>query len=60
MPGIFTGMRRGELGGLQWSCVDWINSQIHVKGSLYQRKLQTPKTKNSVRVIDTAPTRSRS
>ena len=53
--GIFTGMRRGELGGLQWAHVDWVNSQIHVKGSLYQRKLQTPKTKNSVRVIDIGP-----
>lgn len=53
--GIFTGMRRGELGGLQWSCVDWVNSQVYVKRSLYQRKLQTPKTKNSVRVIDIGP-----
>jgi len=53
--GIFTGMRRGELGGLQWSCVDWVNSQVHVKRSLYQRKLQTPKTKNSIRVIDIGP-----
>ncbi len=53
--GIFTGMRRGELGGLQWSCVDWVNSQVHVKRGLYQRKLQTPKTKNSVRVIDIGP-----
>jgi integrase len=53
--GIFTGMRRGELGGLQWSCVDWVNSQAHVKRSLYQRNPQTPKTKNSVRVIDIGP-----
>ena len=53
--GVFTGMRRGELGGLQCSCVDWVNSQVHVKRSLYQRKLQTPKTKNSVRVIDIGP-----
>jgi integrase len=49
---IFTGMRRGELLGLKWGDVDWVNNQIHVRRSLYKGKLQSPKSKYSVRTID--------
>jgi integrase len=38
---IFTGMRRGELLGLQWSDIDWVNSKIHVRRSLYKGGFQT-------------------
>ena len=51
-----TGMRRGELGALQWKDIDLLGMQIHVRrtwGKLeggYGYKL--PKTKNSERTID--------
>ncbi len=33
---ILTGMRRGELLGLQWGDIDWNHSQIHVRRSLWK------------------------
>ena len=52
---VWTGARRGELLGFSWPNVDWLNSQICVKQGLYKRRLQTPKTDNSVRAIDMTP-----
>lgn len=58
-----TGMRRGEIFGLQWSDIDLKNRQIHVIHNLSYMadvsedkkvrhlELQTPKTKNSIRII---------
>lgn len=59
-----TGMRRGEIFGLQWSDVDFENREINVihnlsyigdideNGKITRHiKLQTPKTTNSIRVI---------
>ena len=59
-----TGMRRGEIFGLQWSDIDFKNRQIHIIHNLtytainitensknYRVELQTPKTKNSIRTI---------
>jgi integrase len=53
---LITGCRRGEIGGLLWSSVDWENSQIYVDRAIlysagegiYEDK---PKTKTSVRWI---------
>ncbi|HKA55729.1 MAG TPA: tyrosine-type recombinase/integrase [Candidatus Binatia bacterium] len=63
-----TGMRRGELLALQWGDIDWHESQIYVRRSLYfeahrttqERKWRfiTPKSKNSVRAINMSPTLS--
>ncbi len=64
-----TGMRRGELFGLQWEDIDWEKNVIHVKRALYwrygkyqQRKVGhpnhvfvKPKSKASVRDIDLSP-----
>jgi len=52
---IFTGMRRGELLGLKWEDIDWLNRKIHVKRSLYKTTFQTPKSKHSKRAIDIGP-----
>lgn len=56
---LITGMRIGEVGGLQWEDVDFTSRFIYVKRSLtYQyedgkkiMRLTSPKTENSVRKI---------
>ncbi|MGL5434602.1 MAG: tyrosine-type recombinase/integrase [Lachnospiraceae bacterium] len=56
---LLTGMRIGEVGGLQWRDIDFSNRFIHIRRSLsYQydsgektMKLTSPKTDNSVRAI---------
>ena len=56
---LLTGMRIGEVGGLQWEDVDFTSRFIYVKRSLtYQyedgkkiMRLTSPKTENSVRKI---------
>jgi len=47
-----TGMRQGEIRGLQWSSIDWENRSITVRHSLNDRakKLESPKS-NRERVI---------
>jgi len=52
---IFSGMRRGELLGLQWGDIDWVNEKIHVRRSLYKGGFQTPKSEYSKRAIDRGP-----
>lgn len=52
---INSGLRRGELLGLQWTDIDLENNVIHVKNNLVKTSkgclLQSPKTKSSVRDI---------
>ena len=61
---LATGMRQGEILGLQWSDLDFENRLIHVihnlsnsadfdedKTRTYSLKLQSPKSKNSIRTI---------
>ena len=52
---IFTGMRHGELVGLQWGDIDWVNQKIHAKRSLYKGGYQTLKSEYSKRAIDMGP-----
>jgi len=53
---IMTGMREGELFGLQWGDIDWTNCQILVRRTLTRTKdgwkFYEPKTKKSRRRID--------
>lgn len=49
---FLTGMRAGELWGVQWGDVDWNSKQIYVRRSLWKGQFQTPKSKYSIRKID--------
>jgi len=55
LTAILTGMRRGELLGLQWGDIDWNHNQIHVRRSLWKGQFVTPKSKTSMRRIDLSP-----
>ncbi|MBM4271512.1 MAG: site-specific integrase [Deltaproteobacteria bacterium] len=59
LTAIMTGMRAGELWGLQWCDVDWNSNQIYVRRSLWGEKFQTPKSKASIRKIDIPSSLSR-
>jgi integrase len=53
---LATGMRRGELLGLQWRDIDWVKRQILVRRECYHRVgggfvFQSPKTKLGKRTI---------
>lgn len=53
---IFTGMRNGELRGLQWTDVDFEKKVIHVQHTLLDDgTLDTPKTRTSLRDIPMMP-----
>jgi len=55
MLGIFAGLRRGEMAGLQWENVDFENSVIHVRHSLNQFDgLKLPKTRAGQRAVPMA------
>ncbi|MGI2040436.1 Arm DNA-binding domain-containing protein [Shewanella frigidimarina] len=49
---FFTGMRTGEIDGLQWENVDFVKRQILIRGSWVRNKLGPVKTKTSLREID--------
>ena len=56
LTAILTGLRRGELLGLQGQDIDWDHNQIHVRRSLWKGQIVSPKTKASVRRVDMTPT----
>lgn len=47
----FTGMRKGEVLGLQWKNIDFENHTITVERTRDDKTINSPKTKNSSRVI---------
>ena len=54
---IFTGMRKGEVTELDWSCIDLLNHEIEVKKSVTQVRrrgliVKEPKTKRSKRITE--------
>ena len=55
MLAIFSGARQGELLGLKWKDVDWVNSQIHVQRTYNNDQFFATKTKTSNRRIDLGP-----
>lgn len=55
MAAVFTGAREGELLGLQWGDIDWLNSQVLIRRTFNHGKFMEPKSKASRRKIDLAP-----
>jgi len=49
---LHTGMRSGEIGGLQWPDVDWNGKFISVRRAIVRGHITTPKTKGSERKVD--------
>jgi len=56
LTAALTGMRQGELFGLQWGDIDFDGHRIHVRRSLWHGELGTPKSRRSRRAIDMAQT----
>jgi len=55
MTAVLTGMREGELLGLQWGDIDWANRQVHVRRTYNHGRFYDPKSKAARRKIDLAP-----
>lgn len=53
---LHTGIRRGELLGLEWDCIDWENAEMKIEqNTIYVHKkvyTKEPKTENSNRTVD--------
>jgi integrase len=52
MTAALTGLRQGELLGLQWGDIDWNTRQLHVRRSYSAGAFNEPKTKYSRRRVD--------
>jgi integrase len=50
-----SGLRSGELFGLQIEDIDFLHSIVHVRRSAWNGKLQSPKGKNAKRAVDLQP-----
>ena len=55
MLAIMTGARQGEILGLKWHDVDWINNQIRIRRTFNNQRFFDVKTKGSHRNIDIGP-----
>ena len=49
---FFTGLRSGEMIGLQWKDIDFTDGIISVRRNIRKNIIETPKTSNSFRDID--------
>lgn len=47
---LYTGMRQGELIGLQWGDIDWNGKFIEVRRAIWQGTVSTPKSGKGRRV----------
>ena len=49
---IYSGLRRGELFGLQWGDLDEQHNVLRIRRSIYQGDVTSPKTTHSERTVD--------
>ena len=49
---VMTGMRRGEMLGLDWKSVDFSQKKLSIRRSYTTKRLQEPKTKSSRRAVN--------
>ncbi len=49
---VMTGMRRGEMLGLDWKSVDFPNKKLIIRRGYTNKRLQEPKTKSSRRAVN--------
>jgi integrase len=49
---VMTGMRRGEMLGLDWKSVDFPNKKLIIRRGYTTKRLQEPKTKSSRRAVN--------
>jgi integrase len=52
---VMSGMRQGEILGLKWTDIDWLNSQVHVRRTYNHGRFYEPKSETSRRAIDLGP-----
>ena len=56
---VMTGLRRGEIRGLQWKDVNFATGELHIKRQVVKKGAQThitkPKTKSSIRTLILQP-----
>lgn len=52
---LTSGARQGELLGLKWTDIDWVNNQIHIQRTYNNQAWYDPKTESSNRRIDIGP-----
>jgi len=52
---VMSGMRQGELLGLKWGDIDWINNQVCVRRTYNHGRFYEPKSEKSYRRIDLSP-----
>ena len=55
MLAIMSGARQGELLGLKWTDIHWVNNQIHIQRTFNKGRWYKPKSKASNRKIDLGP-----
>ena len=48
---VLSGLRRGEIFGLKWKCIDWTERSILVSEASYERHIAAPKTRASRRLV---------
>lgn len=48
---FFTGMRTGEIDGLQWKYINFERREILIRETMVERRIETPKTAGSIREI---------
>jgi len=52
LTALHSGLRSGEIGGLQWGDIDWRGRSISIRRAVVRGRVTTLKTENSERTVD--------